>query len=85
MWIALLGTSLLIGALWLLLRQLNKTYFILSLCKRVRTADGSPLESKVFVVPGKTRFGNNLDLLNLTPGIGKIGLSLQLIINIYYS
>ncbi|XP_043063846.1 probable cytochrome P450 4ac3 [Drosophila ficusphila] len=65
MWIALLGTFLLFT--WLLLKQVNKTYFILSLCKRVRTADGSPLESKVFVTPGKTRFGNNFDILNFTP------------------
>ncbi|XP_017132321.2 uncharacterized protein LOC108149343 [Drosophila elegans] len=67
MWIALLGTPLLLVVLWLLLKQLNKTYFILSLSKRVRTEDGSPLESKVVVIPGKTRFGNNLDLLNFTP------------------
>jgi len=67
MWIALLGTSILLAALWLLLKQINKTYFILSLTKRVRTQDGSPLESKVAVMPGKTRFGNNLDILNFTP------------------
>ncbi|KAH8353446.1 hypothetical protein KR084_011042 [Drosophila pseudotakahashii] len=67
MWIALLGSTVLFVALWQLLKQLNKTYFILSLCKRLRTKDGSPLESKVFVIPGKTRFGNNFDLLNLTP------------------
>ncbi|XP_052853453.1 probable cytochrome P450 4ac1 [Drosophila gunungcola] len=67
MWIALLGTPFLLVALWLWVKQLNKTYFILSLCKRVRTEDGSPLESKVAVIPGKTRFGNNLDLLNFTP------------------
>jgi len=67
MWIALLGTPILLAALWLLLKQINKTYFILSLTKRVRTQDGSPLESKVAVMPGKTRFGNNLDILNFTP------------------
>ncbi|XP_017006515.2 probable cytochrome P450 4ac1 isoform X1 [Drosophila takahashii] len=67
MWIALLGTPFLLAALWLLLKELNKTYFILSLAKRVQTVDGSPLESKVAVMPGKTRFGNNLDILNFTP------------------
>ncbi|KAH8412205.1 hypothetical protein KR009_000429 [Drosophila setifemur] len=67
MWIALLGTPLLLVALWLLLKKLNKTYFILSLSKRVRTEDGSPLDSKVALMPGKTRFGNNLDILNFTP------------------
>lgn len=29
--------------------------------------DGSPLESKVFVHPCKTIFGNNLDILQMTP------------------
>ncbi|XP_041674432.1 probable cytochrome P450 4ac1 [Drosophila eugracilis] len=67
MWIALLGTPLLIAVLWLLLKEINKSYFILSLTKRVRTVDGSPLETKVAVMPGKTRFGNNLDILNFTP------------------
>ncbi|KAH8281979.1 hypothetical protein KR054_004569 [Drosophila jambulina] len=68
MWIALLGTPFLIAALWFLLKKINEKYFILSLTYRVRTEDGSPLESKVVVMPGKTRFGNNLDILNFTPG-----------------
>ncbi|XP_037707979.1 probable cytochrome P450 4ac2 isoform X2 [Drosophila subpulchrella] len=46
--------------------HLNHTYFILSLCKRLRTEDGSPLEKKIYVTPTKTRFGNNFDLLNFT-------------------
>lgn len=68
MWLALLVTPLLLVALWFLLKKINETYFILSLTPRVRTEDGSPLESKVVVMPGKTRFGNNLDILNFTPG-----------------
>ncbi|KAH8335231.1 hypothetical protein KR067_004776 [Drosophila pandora] len=67
MWIALLGTPALLVVLWLLLKKLNESYFILSLSRRVRTEDGSPLESKVAVMPGKTIFGNNLDILNFTP------------------
>ncbi|KAH8341486.1 hypothetical protein KR059_008349 [Drosophila kikkawai] len=67
MWIALLGTPFLLAALWFLLKKMNEKYFILSLTYRVRTQDGSPLESKVVVMPGKTRFGNNLDILNFTP------------------
>jgi len=68
MWIALLGIPILLAVLTLLLKHINKTYFILSLTKRVRTEDGSPLENKVAIVPGKTPFGNNLDILNFTPG-----------------
>ncbi|XP_016976663.2 probable cytochrome P450 4ac1 isoform X1 [Drosophila rhopaloa] len=64
---ALLVTPLLLLALWHLLNALNKKYFVLSLCKRVQTEDGSPLETKVVVIPGQTWFGNNLDLLNFTP------------------
>lgn len=48
--------------------HLNRTYFILSLCKRIRTEDGSLLESKIYVAPSKTRFGNNFDLVNFTSG-----------------
>ncbi|KAH8245805.1 hypothetical protein KR038_011129 [Drosophila bunnanda] len=45
----------------------DRHYFILCLCKRIQTVDGSPLESKIFVTPTKTRFGNNFDLLSFTP------------------
>ncbi|KAM8716412.1 hypothetical protein ACLKA7_003310 [Drosophila subpalustris] len=54
---------------WKLLERLNRKYFILSLAKRVQTEDGSPLETKVFVQQGKTRFGNNLDILKFTPSM----------------
>ncbi|XP_041674352.1 LOW QUALITY PROTEIN: probable cytochrome P450 4ac2 [Drosophila eugracilis] len=50
-----------------LFMQLNQNYFILSLCKRIRTENGSPLEDKIYVTPTKTRFGNNFDLVNFTP------------------
>ncbi|KAI8118596.1 putative cytochrome P450 4ac1 [Lucilia cuprina] len=49
------------------LLKLNKDYFILSLCKRIKTIDGKPLEEKVVIIPGLTRFGNNFDLLTMTP------------------
>ncbi|XP_017032026.1 probable cytochrome P450 4ac2 [Drosophila kikkawai] len=54
----------LFGKLW---KIVDRQYFILSLCKRIHTVDGSPLESKIFVTPTKTRFGNNFDLLSFTP------------------
>lgn len=63
----LLATALLLVAVWLLLKHINRKYFILSLVKRIHTQDGSPLESKVSVLPGKTRFGNNFDILGMTP------------------
>ncbi|XP_041674353.1 LOW QUALITY PROTEIN: probable cytochrome P450 4ac2 [Drosophila eugracilis] len=47
--------------------KVNENYYVLSLCKRLRTVDGSPLESKIYVTPTKTRFGNNFDLVNFTP------------------
>ncbi|KAM7353952.1 putative cytochrome P450 4ac1 [Cochliomyia hominivorax] len=47
--------------------KLNEDYFILSLCKRIKTVDGSALGDKVHIVGGKTIFGNNFDLLNMTP------------------
>ncbi|XP_058981586.1 probable cytochrome P450 4ac1 isoform X2 [Musca domestica] len=54
--------------LLLCLYKLNENYFVLCLCKRIRTQDGSKLEDKVCVVPGKVpMFGNNLDMLKLTP------------------
>uniref|UniRef100_A0A1A9WW89 Cytochrome P450 n=1 Tax=Glossina brevipalpis TaxID=37001 RepID=A0A1A9WW89_9MUSC len=50
-----------------LLFKVNKTYFILALCKRIKCVDGRPLEEKVCIIPGKTIFGNNLDILSMTP------------------
>ncbi|XP_017043700.2 probable cytochrome P450 4ac2 [Drosophila ficusphila] len=45
----------------------NKDYYILSLCKRLRTEDGSPLEDRIYITPTKTRYGNNFDLVSFTP------------------
>ncbi|XP_030383302.1 probable cytochrome P450 4ac1 [Scaptodrosophila lebanonensis] len=67
MLIILIFTTLIIILLGLLLQRLNREYFLLSLCKRVKTEDGSDLESKVAVLPGTTRFGNNFDILKMTP------------------
>ncbi|KAH8377128.1 hypothetical protein KR093_003566 [Drosophila rubida] len=61
---AILGLSAL-----LLLARLNRSYFILALAKRVQTEDGSPLESKVYLQQGSTRFGNNFDVLKMTPSM----------------
>lgn len=67
MWVFLILAVLLIVLINYLLK-LNKDYYILSLCKRIKTVDGSPLEDKVVIIPGLTRFGNNFDLLTMTPG-----------------
>ncbi|KAM7351027.1 putative cytochrome P450 4ac1 [Cochliomyia hominivorax] len=69
MWLLILVILLLIFLAAIFFRKLNKVYFILSLCKRLKTMDGGPIEEKVFVVPGKTIFGNNFDLLIMTPEI----------------
>uniref|UniRef100_A0A1A9VMJ7 ABC transmembrane type-2 domain-containing protein n=1 Tax=Glossina austeni TaxID=7395 RepID=A0A1A9VMJ7_GLOAU len=50
-----------------LFRKVNENYFTLALCKRIKCVDGKPLEEKVCVIPGKTIFGNNFDVLNVTP------------------
>lgn len=68
MLIALLVNAVLLAAVWALLRHINKRYYILSLAKRIRTVDGTPLKEKVVILPGKTRFGNNFDVLKMTPG-----------------
>uniref|UniRef100_A0A1B0ASE1 Cytochrome P450 n=1 Tax=Glossina palpalis gambiensis TaxID=67801 RepID=A0A1B0ASE1_9MUSC len=51
----------------LLLRKVNENYFILALCERIKCMDGTPLEEKVCIIPGKTIFGNNFDAVNVTP------------------
>uniref|UniRef100_A0A1B0ASE2 Cytochrome P450 n=1 Tax=Glossina palpalis gambiensis TaxID=67801 RepID=A0A1B0ASE2_9MUSC len=51
----------------LLLRKVNENYFILALCERIKCVEGKPLEEKVCIIPGKTIFGNNFDVLNVTP------------------
>lgn len=65
-------------AICILLRRINQEYFILSLSRRVQTQDGSPLGTKVFVQPGKTIFGNNLDFLLMTPR--KLGILSKIIL-----
>uniref|UniRef100_A0A1B0AEJ7 Cytochrome P450 n=1 Tax=Glossina pallidipes TaxID=7398 RepID=A0A1B0AEJ7_GLOPL len=60
--------AVLLIILILLLRKVNENYFILALCKRIKCVDGKPLKEKVCVIPGNTIFGNNFDLLNVTPG-----------------
>ncbi|XP_073826736.1 probable cytochrome P450 4ac1 [Musca autumnalis] len=45
-----------------------RKYFVLCLCKRISTEDGSKLSDKVHVVRGVVpAFGNNFDLLKLSP------------------
>ncbi|KAH8241511.1 hypothetical protein KR026_009256 [Drosophila bipectinata] len=62
--VSVLVLLLVFGKLW---SHLNKKYFILCLCKRVSTLDGSPLETQIYITPTKTPFGNNFDLLELKP------------------
>ncbi|XP_017006511.2 probable cytochrome P450 4ac2 [Drosophila takahashii] len=62
----LISVPVLIFIFCKLWKQINQTYFILSLCKRIRTEDGSALEKNIYVTPTKTRFGNNFDLVNFT-------------------
>ncbi|XP_017874726.1 PREDICTED: probable cytochrome P450 4ac1 [Drosophila arizonae] len=69
MLIALLVNAVLLAVVWALLRYINRRYYILSLAKRIKTVDGSPLKGKVVVLPGKTRFGNNFDVLKMTPAM----------------
>uniref|UniRef100_A0A1B0AEJ6 Uncharacterized protein n=1 Tax=Glossina pallidipes TaxID=7398 RepID=A0A1B0AEJ6_GLOPL len=64
----LLFFAVLLIILILLLCKVNENYFILALCKRIKCVDGKPLKEKVCVIPGKTIFGNNFDVLNVTPG-----------------
>ncbi|EDV31771.1 uncharacterized protein Dana_GF14385 [Drosophila ananassae] len=63
----LISLPLVLIILYKLWSYLNKKYFILCLCKRVRALDGSPLESRIYIPPSKTPFGNNFDLLDFTP------------------
>lgn len=65
MWLIIL---ILILIFLVYLYKLNQNYYILSLVKRVRTVDGSKLEDKIAVMPGKTIFGNNFDLLQMNSG-----------------
>jgi len=67
MWMTVLLSLILLLIVWKVVEVLNRKYFILTLAKRVQTADGSPLETKVFLQPGKTRFGNNCDILKFSP------------------
>ncbi|KAM8716413.1 hypothetical protein ACLKA7_003311 [Drosophila subpalustris] len=69
MWMTLFLSLIFLLVVWKLLEQLNRKFFILTLAKRVQTQDGSPLETKVFVQQGKTRFGNNLDIIKFTPSM----------------
>uniref|UniRef100_A0A1I8QDL1 Cytochrome P450 n=1 Tax=Stomoxys calcitrans TaxID=35570 RepID=A0A1I8QDL1_STOCA len=64
MWLAVLAF---VVALALLLYKLNDTYYVLCICKRVKTEDGSPLGNKVYELPGTTIFGNTFDFKDLTP------------------
>ena len=64
MWIVVLLLVLAIFLIVNYLKKLNKDYYILAMCKRIKTVDGSKLEDKVHLIPSKTIFGHNLDFLN---------------------
>ena len=52
----------------LICKILNKKFYILAGCKRVLTVDGRKLENCIGISEGSTIFGNNFDLINLSPG-----------------
>uniref|UniRef100_A0A1I8Q1E1 Cytochrome P450 n=1 Tax=Stomoxys calcitrans TaxID=35570 RepID=A0A1I8Q1E1_STOCA len=57
---------ILVLSFWLY--QMNKKYFVLCLCQRVRCEDTSQTMNKICVIPGVVpQLGNNFDLLNLRP------------------
>ncbi|XP_036328213.1 probable cytochrome P450 4ac1 [Rhagoletis pomonella] len=51
----------------LYLRKLSKDYYLWAPCKRLKTLDGSRLADKVYIVPGRTVFGNNFDIVGSSP------------------
>nr|ADC44464.3 cytochrome P450 family 4 [Bactrocera dorsalis] len=63
----LLGFSIILLGLTLYLKRLSKEYYLLAFCKLLKTVDGSKVTDKVYVVPGRTIFGNNFDILNSNP------------------
>ncbi|KAH8300305.1 hypothetical protein KR044_012638 [Drosophila immigrans] len=63
MWIFIL---ILIGLLGIYAFRLRKDYVLLSLCRRVKTVDGGPLEKTVAIGKGTTIFGNTFDTFGMT-------------------
>ncbi|XP_011190025.2 probable cytochrome P450 4ac1 [Zeugodacus cucurbitae] len=59
--------SICILGLGLYLKKLSKEYYLLAACKRMKTVDGSKVSDKVYIVPGRTIFGNNFDILHSNP------------------
>ncbi|XP_055920879.1 probable cytochrome P450 4ac1 [Eupeodes corollae] len=61
--LALIGLIFLFG---IFIYRLNKDYSILALCKRIKRVDGGDLNELYPIIPGKTIFGNNFDIVHLT-------------------
>ncbi|XP_054742684.1 probable cytochrome P450 4ac1 [Anastrepha obliqua] len=57
--------SAFILGLCLHLKNLIKDYYLRGPHKHFKTVDGTKLTDKVYIVPGRTIFGNNLDMLGL--------------------
>lgn len=47
--------------------HLNKDFSFLALCKRIKRIDGGDLNQLYPIIPGKTIFGNNFDIIHLSP------------------
>ena len=75
-WLSLIVCTILTILFLHLLKHLNKDYYLWSLCRRIKTVDGSDLSTKVYIMPGSNAFGNNFDVMNLnSAGIFKIARS----------
>lgn len=61
--IALIGLLVLFG---IFIYRLNKDYSLLAMCKRIKRIDGGDLNELYPVIPGKTIFGNNFDIIQLS-------------------
>lgn len=60
--------SIFLLGLVLYLKRLSEEYNLRAFCKHLKTVDGSKVSDKVYIVPGRTIFGNNFDILNSNPG-----------------
>ncbi|XP_069963685.1 probable cytochrome P450 4ac1 [Bactrocera oleae] len=63
----LLCFSIFLLGLIFYLKRLSKEYYLLACCRQLKTVDGSKISDKVYIVPGRTIFGNNFDILNSNP------------------
>ena len=63
----LFATTILVTFFILWLKHLNRDYNLISLARRIKTVDGSPLEKSVPIACGF--WGNSFDLFSYSLGI----------------